>query len=157
MKHKLHVQLPLMMPATYQTRTRKTASGKIKKQTRIALTDGSTKGIFPSVNHMYTNIRNGAKRPTQAAMVLFNQWRELLAKAIEEQGWIMTTKEKVVVEITLMYPDKRIRDASNMLKLLLDALEALVYDNDYYCLPRIMDFTIGDDPNIALTIYKAGD
>lgn len=34
-------------------------------------------------------------------------------------------------------PDRRIRDSHNMLKLLLDVMEGIVYKNDYYVCPRI--------------------
>ena len=35
------------------------------------------------------------------------------------------------------FGDRRIRDASNCLKILLDVMQDVVYDNDYYVMPRI--------------------
>ena len=35
------------------------------------------------------------------------------------------------------FPDRRIRDAHNCLKILMDVLEGIVYENDYTVMPRI--------------------
>jgi Holliday junction resolvase RusA-like endonuclease len=49
--------------------------------------------------------------------------------------------DKVVVEYTIWWPDKRRRDASNLEKLLLDSLEGIAYDDDRWAIPRCVDFS----------------
>jgi crossover junction endodeoxyribonuclease RusA len=47
------------------------------------------------------------------------------------------------------------RDTHNGLKLLLDALEKAVYDNDRYALPRIQDWDIDKtDPRVEVEIWR---
>lgn len=74
------------------------------------------------------------------------------------QGWEMTKGEKVVVEYEVYWPDKRQRDPSNLEKLLLDALEGLVYDNDKWALPRCIDFMVDrTNPRVEVACYRKKD
>lgn len=94
--------------------------------------------IPPSVNHMYIQKRDGGKMLTRHAQNYVRESRALINLAVEQQFWIK--QESAVwmyVDIVVYMPDRRIRDSHNMLKLLLDTMQGLVFDNDYYILPRI--------------------
>jgi Holliday junction resolvase RusA-like endonuclease len=50
-------------------------------------------------------------------------------------------------------PDRRIRDSHNMLKLLLDVMQGIVFTNDYYALPRIQSVEYDtENPRVDLII-----
>ena len=52
--------------------------------------------------------------------------------------------------------DKRKRDTHNYFKVLFDALEGVLYDNDYYVMPRVMGVAIDrDNPRIELSLREA--
>ena len=92
----------------------------------------------PSVNHMYHNTRNGGKRLTKRSENYIKESRALINLAIEEQRWIKQDKSTwFYVDLVFFMPDRRIRDSHNMLKLLLDVMEGVVFENDYYAMPRI--------------------
>jgi crossover junction endodeoxyribonuclease RusA len=94
--------------------------------------------IPPSVNHMYYNTRGGGKRLTKKAEQYFYQVK---ANAIDEcfkQDWLMPDKGVwLEMELAFYFPDKRIRDSHNCLKILIDALQGTVFVNDYYIMPVI--------------------
>ena len=56
------------------------------------------------------------------------------------------------------WPDYRIRDMSNMHKLLPDVLQDILYDNDKWVLVRDMDFTVDKgNPRVEVKIYPLGE
>lgn len=92
----------------------------------------------PSVNHLHWNTKGGGKRLTTKATNYIRDSRGLINLAIEEQRWLKQSKNTwLYVDLVFFMPDRRIRDSHNMLKLLLDVMQGVVYDNDYYVMPRI--------------------
>ncbi|MNI87241.1 Endodeoxyribonuclease RusA [compost metagenome] len=69
----------------------------------------------------------------------------------------MTKGQKVVVELTAYFPnDKLRRDTNNVFKLMMDALTDIIYDDDEFALPRVIDFhKVSDEekPYFKLDIY----
>jgi Holliday junction resolvase RusA-like endonuclease len=109
----------------------------------------------PSQNHSHYSAR-GRRFPTKAAKDWTADARERLAEAVHLQRWPFCTGEKVIVEYTTYFPDKRKRDCSNLMKLPLDALEGIVVDNDRWCLPRAVDFFVDKHrPRLELEIRRA--
>lgn len=83
--------------------------------------------------------------------------REARAKinlAMEEQRWNMIEDNTwLYVDCVFYFPDRRRRDASNCLKLLLDVMEGYVYANDYATLPRIQSVEYDkENPRVELVI-----
>ena len=92
----------------------------------------------PSVNHMYFNTRGGGKRLTKKAENYIRESRSLINLAIEEQRWLKQDKSTwYYIDLVFFMPDRRIRDSHNMLKLLLDVMQGIIFENDYYAMPRI--------------------
>jgi Holliday junction resolvase RusA-like endonuclease len=118
-------------------------------------------GVYPSVNHIYVNMAKGRKRLSKPAERLKEKWEALAIMWAKDNGWETTKKEKVVIELTAHFPnDNIIRDTNNAFKLLMDALEGIIYDNDHYALPRVMDFKKvkdGERPYFEVNIYKKDD
>lgn len=111
--------------------------------------------IPPSVNHMYIHKKNGSKILTKKAKGYIKEIQTICKKSKKEQGW-KTDKEYVwyVMDLYFYFPDKRKRDSHNCLKLLLDCLEGLLFENDYYILPRIQYVTLDrDNPRVEVVFY----
>jgi crossover junction endodeoxyribonuclease RusA len=72
--------------------------------------------------------------------------------------WVKTEKEKVIMEIHTFFPDNRRRDCHNTGKILYDALEGILYDDDRYLLPRYIDVQIDkENPRIEIVVYKMSE
>jgi crossover junction endodeoxyribonuclease RusA len=94
--------------------------------------------IPPSINSIYYNTRGGGRRLTNKAEKYIRDVKALINLGIEEQRWIKPDKHIwLYVDMVYYFPDRRIRDSHNCLKILMDALEGSVFHNDYTALPRI--------------------
>lgn len=124
-------------------------------------------GTAPSVNHMYENresrYRNKQGKPKMRrirvlsdAAANYKTYGEILTTSwINKNKW-HKADGKVIVNLWYYLPDNVKRDTHNGLKLLLDIFEnAGVYTNDYYALPRVIDFEIDKkDPRIEIEFIK---
>ena len=109
-----------------------------------------------SVNHMYQSAGKG-RRLTTAARNYIKVAQDICKKAKKEQGW-KQDRDCVwyVMDLYFYFPDKRIRDSHNCLKLLVDCLEGLLFKNDYFLLPRIQYVTLDrDNPRLEIVYYAA--
>jgi crossover junction endodeoxyribonuclease RusA len=99
----------------------------------------------PSVNHMYVNAKirgRNIRVMKKHAHDWFSESLEKTLQYISETGW-QKTDQKTIVEIFFYYPNYKLRDSHNTLKILLDVLErGGIYTNDKFALPRVMDFTL---------------
>ena len=113
--------------------------------------------VPPSVNHCYINIGHGAKRLSKFAEQWVDDAKDIAIKQAKKQGWKMVEGEKVVVEIWTYFPDRRRRDTHNGSKVMLDALEGIITNDDRYILPRYMDVSVDkENPRVELKCYKLG-
>jgi crossover junction endodeoxyribonuclease RusA len=111
--------------------------------------------IPPSVNHMYFNTKGGGKRLTKQAEDYIRISRGLINLAIEEQNWLKQKKSTwYYIDLAFFMPDRRIRDSHNCLKLLLDVMQGIVFDNDYYVMPKIgaVEYDV-DNPRVEILVY----
>ncbi|MGF0347746.1 RusA family crossover junction endodeoxyribonuclease [Rhodococcus sp. IEGM1300] len=157
--------MPLMMFGKYQRSVSQgytiDESGKKKRNKPKKVFDemvrGRDKGLFPTVNHIYRPMRGG-KQLTEMAKDQLVIWNTIADIEWGGAGYeVPIDKELVYIDAYFILPDKKIRDVSNVLKLLMDALEGVVYKNDYYALPRIMDMrVIEGDARCYLEVRKGG-
>ncbi len=78
------------------------------------------------------------KHLTKRAQEYVRTASAIINESIEEQKWQLTEKGIwLYVDMVFYFRDKRIQDASNCLKLLLDIMQGRVYQNDMFALPRI--------------------
>ena len=115
--------------------------------------------IPPSVNHMYHNTRSGGKRLTRKAEDYIRDSRAIINQAIEEQRWIKQDKATwYYIDLTFFMPDRRIRDSHNCLKLLLDVMQGIVFDNDYYAMPRIQSVEYDkENPRLEVCVFAQSE
>lgn len=111
--------------------------------------------IPPSVNKIHYTDRKGVRRLTSESEKYIRDVRALARMRAEEQGW-----EKVndatwyYLDLMFYFPDKRIRDSHNCLKILLDALESVLFHNDYFVMPRIQVVELDvENPRLELTLH----
>lgn len=115
-------------------------------------------GVPPSVNHMYVNAYHG-KRARRVLTPTAEAWKtEIIVRANmwkKRNNW-NTANDKTIVRLWFYWPDKRKRDTHNTLKLLLDCFEdALIYYNDKYALPQIMDYDVDrENPRVEVEFEK---
>lgn len=112
--------------------------------------------VPPSINHMYVNTRGGGKRLTKQAEEYTRISKALINLAIDEQRWKICEKGNwIYIDLIFYFPDKRVRDASNCLKLLLDVMQGTVYINDMYAMPRIQSVEYDkDNPRVEINIHS---
>jgi Holliday junction resolvase RusA-like endonuclease len=115
-------------------------------------------GFYPSANAIYMNTFGGSRRLTPAAEGKLLEWKNLAARWAEQNNWEQgKIGEKVVLEMTFYLPDDgKTRDTHNAKKLLLDALEGVIHENDMWMIDRTIDFHfVKENPRIELEISKA--
>ncbi|MED1953965.1 RusA family crossover junction endodeoxyribonuclease [Brevibacillus centrosporus] len=112
-------------------------------------------GNPPSVNHVYRNVKVNLRITTLDGQKWRQNVQRIAAIAITQQGWEKSAEEKLVAEVMVYWSTKRKRDVENVGKLLWDALEGYVYENDQWLLPRYMDFQVDrQNPRVEIRFYK---
>lgn len=107
----------------------------------------------PSVNHYYTNIGHGRKKPSAKAEAWLDSAGIIAQQEARKQKWLMTEKTKVVMWLNVFWPDARRRDCHNLHKAFGDAFEGVLYDDDRYVLIRDLDFRIDrKNPRVEVKI-----
>lgn len=107
----------------------------------------SVAGMPPSVNHMYRRFTDRRGRRRNVATAKAQEWMSQAAwaakAAVLRDGWVcVPVGTKVIVRLWFYWPSRHRRDTHNTLKALLDSWEGILYEDDYWCLPRIMDFGV---------------
>lgn len=111
-------------------------------------------GVTPSINHMYI-FGKGHKTLTKEAKTYIQDTQNVCAEAMRQCKW---KKEESGVwyymDLYFYFPDKRIRDSHNCIKLLLDSLQGLLFHNDYFVMPRIQHVCLNrEEPHIRIEFY----
>ena len=117
-----------------------------------------TLSLPPSVNHCYRNVMRNDKI-SRALSREASDWKKqagwlALAEAKSKKWNCLPVGVKVVMELYVYWPDERKRDMNNLHKLLPDAFEGIIFENDQYVLIRDMDFTVDrKHPRVECVIY----
>ena len=111
--------------------------------------------IPPSVNKIHYTDKKGVRRLTSESERYIRDTRALARMVAEEQGWEKVTDATwYYLDLQFYFPDKRIRDSHNCLKILLDALEGVLFHNDYFVLPRIQIVELDKaNPRLELCLH----
>lgn len=74
--------------------------------------------------------------------------------ASRNANWKIVNGRKVVLLLYFFFPNRRKKDTHNTLKVLMDSLEGILYEDDYWALPRIMDFDVDkNNPRLEIVAY----
>lgn len=108
----------------------------------------------PTWNHTYYYFR-GVPNLTASARKYKEEIEEMTRSWCFRNHFKKIEDKKVIVNIWLYYPDKRKRDAHNMLKILMDALEGHVFEDDKWALVRIQDWQVDrENPRFELSFEE---
>lgn len=100
-----------------------------------------------------------SKTLTRDAINYVKEAQTRTKKAMLEQGW-KKEEEGVWFYVDLYYyfPDRRKRDTHNTLKILMDALEFLVFEDDYYVLTRVQMVELDrENPRVEMVMHPQKD
>lgn len=101
-----------------------------------------TIAIPPSINHMYM-VSGHKKVLTKVAKEYVKSTQQTILDAIKKSKW--KAEEPSVwmyVDLYFYFPDKRVRDSHNCIKILLDIMQGIVFENDYFIMPRVQSVTL---------------
>jgi len=109
--------------------------------------------VPPSENHCFFTA--GHRRILTKEAKEFMTEAALKAKvASRKANWKIVNGRKVVLLLYFFFPNRRKKDTHNTLKVLMDSLEGILYEDDYWALPRIMDFDIDkNNPRLEIVAY----
>lgn len=112
-------------------------------------------GVPPSVNHQYVRRPTGGLALTREAREYRQTAREYAAVAARQQRWtLVPVGEQVIVRLWYYWPDRRRRDAQNN-KLLFDALEGVIYEDDRDVLPQVMAAEVDrENPRVEIEVER---
>lgn len=97
----------------------------------------------PSVNSAYRNISINRRVRTPATQQYMNAAGWAATAWARKAGWTLSPKgQKVVLRLWYWWPDKARRDTHNREKVLLDALEGVLYEDDCNVLVQEQDYQI---------------
>lgn len=119
-------------------------TGSVVKGTRKA------SYVTPSWNHLY--ILKGSRQFLDKWAIKHKKRIISLAQEwVQENNWEMTENRKVIVNMWVYWSDSRKRDCHNIDKLILDALESVIFDDDSNVLLRFQDFDIDrENPRVEI-------
>lgn len=110
--------------------------------------------IVPSVNHCYRNDQYKRRVLTDTAVRWKNDAQIIAKAAARKQGWCISRGQKLVMAIWVFWPDARKRDTHNCHKLLGDAFNGLLYEDDSTVLIRDMDYQIDrKQPRVEVELF----
>ena len=74
--------------------------------------------------------------------------------AVVNQKWIVPEiGRRVGVSFWFFWADRKKRDTHNCLKLILDGLQGVVYPDDQYVLPSVIDFQVDpENPRVEMVV-----
>jgi crossover junction endodeoxyribonuclease RusA len=109
--------------------------------------------IAPSGNKMWRHSKGIVYKTKEATNYQMHVAMIAMGSKIKHD-WQMATG-KVVIEYTYFWPDKRKRDTGNQKKVINDALQGIIVDNDCNILERDIDFMVDRvNPRIELVIRR---
>ena len=113
--------------------------------------------IAPSGNRMWRHTKQGIVYKTNEARKYQEQVSQIAELAKHMYNWEMAT-DKIIIEYTYFWPDRRKRDTGNQKKVINDALQGVIVDNDNNILERDIDFKLDrENPRILLRVRIKAD
>lgn len=106
-----------------------------------------------SINKLYSFFK-GKHTMTSAGHKYIRDVVPVLENAIAHQEWDMAKKgEWCIVKPTYYFPDRKKRDSHNYIKLMMDVLEGLVFENDQFTIVQEQYVYLDRDfPRIEITV-----
>lgn len=108
----------------------------------------------PSINHLYFNCHGRRAMTSQG-----KKWKiatGMLALSEREiQEWDFSKDEKLIMEFRIFWVDKRRRDADNIVKIIQDSFTNILYEDDRWVLPRVLNWNVDKaNPRVEIKLFK---
>jgi crossover junction endodeoxyribonuclease RusA len=112
----------------------------------------------PSVNHYFKRSRNG-RLYLDAESRAFVEMTQLIAKqAVKKARWkVLPAGNFFYLVIGFEFKNKRFADPNNMLKILIDALQGILFENDKWCLPMVTSAKITGRKHTTVNVMMEGN
>lgn len=135
--------------------TRGKNKGKPREVYKTVQVPVMSTGWFPTVNHIYMQIGGGASRRLKPiAEQKLIEWRGIAMDWAVDHAWYSLDKPtQVILGLEYYLPTDCTGDTHNTKKLLLDALEGVIHNNDFYMLDQTLSLSF-DDENPRIEISK---
>lgn len=110
--------------------------------------------IPPSVNKLWDIKPNGKRVLNSHARRYLSDVRSYSLMLCEDSAWRTTGRDEwLYMDLVFYFPDKIIRDSHNFIKVLVDALQGSVFENDYSVMPRIQAVELDElMPRVEITV-----
>lgn len=111
--------------------------------------------IPPSVNKLWDIKPNGKRVLNSHARRYLSDAKAYMTMLCEDTAWRRTERDEwLYIDLVFYFPDRIIRDSHNFIKVLLDAIQGTVFENDYAVMPRIQAVELDEqNPRVELTIH----
>lgn len=110
--------------------------------------------IPPSVNKLWDIKRNGKRVLNSHARRYLSDANAYMLMLCEDTAWRTTDRDEwLYIDLVFYFPDRIIRDSHNFIKVLLDAIQGTVFENDYAVMPRVQAVELDEDnPRVEITV-----
>ena len=110
--------------------------------------------IPPSVNKLWDIKRNGKRVLNSHARRYLSDAKAYMLMLCEDTAWRTTDRDEwLYIDLVFYFPDRIIRDSHNFIKVLLDAIQGTVFENDYAVMPRVQAVEMDEDnPRVEITV-----
>ncbi len=108
----------------------------------------------PSVNHAYSVKRGGLYMKSNAKKFM-QEVQNLAKEEAKKQGHsFIAAGEFFFLDVYFQFANRRHPDPNNMLKILIDSLEGVLFENDKYCMPRIMNCQVTGKNETKVVVHQ---
>lgn len=116
----------------------------------------------PTLNHAYRNYTTPEGRRMRVlsrSSLAFQAHAGWLAKIwVQKERWHPPEGKKIIVRIWYYWPDRRRRDQDNPQKLLLDAMTGILWSDDRWALPRVIDYAVDrEKPRVEIELEEVSE
>lgn len=111
----------------------------------------------PSVNHYFKRSQNGRLYLDAEARAFVELAKICAHQAAKRARWkILPAGEFFYLVIGFEFKNKRFADPNNMLKILIDALQGILFENDKWALPMVAKAEITGRKHTTVNVLAYG-
>ncbi len=111
----------------------------------------------PSVNHYFKRSRNGRLYLDAEARAFVELAKVCAKQAAKRARWkVLPAGNFFYLVIGFEFENKRFADPNNMLKILIDALQGILFENDKWALPMVAKAEITGRKHTTVNVLAYG-
>ena len=111
----------------------------------------------PSVNHYFKRSKNGRLYLDAEARAFVELAKVCAKQAAKRARWkVLPAGNFFYLVIGFEFANRRFADPNNMLKILIDALQGILFENDKWCLPMVAKAEITGRKHTTVNVLAYG-